>query len=167
MALAVPPGGTPPPPELRLDAVLPKAQSVVLPDSPRRRSAPAVPAISVVIVNFCQWRNTARLVNQLRKSIAVRTGTAEIVIVDNHSPFHPVVRKLEKMNGVTIRRFNRNCGFARAVNRGVNDATEKPRGKGKHQRRPHLASPRASSEWVLLLNPDVMKTASSTTSRRT
>ncbi|MBA4188410.1 MAG: hypothetical protein C0467_10435 [Planctomycetaceae bacterium] len=149
MALAVPPGGTPPPTELRLAA----AHTIALPDLPRRRTAPPVPAIRVVIVNFCQWRNTARLVNQLRRSIAVRTGSAEIVVVDNHSPFHPVIRKLEKMQGVTIRRFSRNFGFARAVNRGVKDTTETVATRGK--RRLRLESVTESSEWVLLLNPDV------------
>jgi len=153
MALAVPPGGSTPPTELRLDAA-PSTQTIPFPDAPRRRAAPAVPAISVVIVNFCQWRNTARLVGQLRRSIAVRTGTAEIVVVDNHSPFHPVVRKLEKLQGVTIRRFSRNTGFARAVNRGVTDKTETAAMRVKKRRlQPELSSD--SSQWVLLLNPDV------------
>lgn len=154
MALAVPPGGTPPPTDLRPDAVLPPPapRAATLPLAPsqfRRRATPAPqPALSVVIVNFCQWRNTARLVGQLRRSVALRSGAAEIVVVDNHSPFHPVVRKLEKMHGVTIRRFSRNLGFARAVNRGV---TEVPRPK---DRRTRSARP-APSDWVLLLNPDV------------
>ena len=124
MALAVPPGGTPPPTEY-----LPVTLSAPLiprpvPRSPdptpqRRRSAPPAPLISVAIVNFCQWRNTGRLIGQLRRSVAFRTGTANVVVVDNHSPFHPIVRKLEKLRGVTVRRFNRNLGFARGVNRGV------------------------------------------------
>jgi GT2 family glycosyltransferase len=100
--------------------------------------------ITVVIVNFCQWRNTARLVSQLRQSLAIRTGAANVLVLDNHSPFHPVVRKLERQRGVTVRRFGRNVGFARAVNRGVNEyhAGKKP------------AAP-LHSDWVLLLNPDV------------
>jgi GT2 family glycosyltransferase len=113
---------------------------------PRPRHAPAAPRqaeLAVVVVNFCQWRNTARLVAQLRRSMAVRTGAAEIVVVDNHSPFHPVVRKLRKLSGVTIRRFSRNHGFARAVNRGAKVAREHP------NRQP------VECPWVLLLNPDV------------
>jgi GT2 family glycosyltransferase len=150
MAPAVPPGGTPPPIELRPDAVLPRAATLSNNPSPRRRSAPpAPPALSVVIVNFCQWRNTARLVGQLRRSVAVRTGAADIVVVDNHSPSHPVVRKLEKMHGVTVRRFSRNHGFARAVNRGV---TEPPR---RREPRSRPGPPAEPSDWVLLLNPDV------------
>ncbi|MDB5309052.1 MAG: wbbL 2 [Gemmataceae bacterium] len=102
---------------------------------PARKPAPRrYPELSVVVVNFCQWRNTARLARQLRRSVAVRSGAAEIVIVDNHSPFHPIVRRLKQLSGVTVRRFSRNHGFARAVNRGC--------GIGK-------------GEWLLLLNPDV------------
>jgi GT2 family glycosyltransferase len=154
MALAVPPGGTPPPLNLLPDAALTLAPPVTLspvaarsPAAPHanRRSAPPAPAVSVVVVNFCQWRNTARLVGQLRHSVAVRTGAADVVVVDNHSPSHPVARKLEKMHGVTVRRFSRNLGFARAVNRGV---TESPRRSRRH-------APPAASDWVLLLNPDV------------
>jgi GT2 family glycosyltransferase len=139
MALAVPPGGTPgsapPAPEPALAA---------RPLAPHRRPAPPAPAVRVVIVNFCQWKNTARLVGQLRRSVAVRTGEAEVVVVDNHSPSHPAARKLEKLHGVTVRRFGRNLGFARAVNRGVTEGT----GSGRRRSRD-------GSDWVLLLNPDV------------
>jgi N-acetylglucosaminyl-diphospho-decaprenol L-rhamnosyltransferase len=152
MALAVPPGGTPPPPEPRLDSLLsPNLPSVSVSldnDTHRRRTAPTAPIITVVIVNFCQWRNTARLVGQLRQSLALRNGEAEIVIIDNHSPSHPVIRKLEQQRGVTIRRFSRNLGFARAVNRGVSEPH--PRGKTSQETEP--------SDWVLLLNPDVTVT---------
>ncbi len=154
MALAVPPGGTPPPTEHRPDAELPAPapRTRTLPTaSPthHRRTAPVVPIVTVVIVNFCQWRNTARLVGQLRRSVALRTGAAHVVVVDNHSPFHPVVRKLQKLSGVTIRRFSRNLGFARAVNRGVIEPT-------LAKRRPRYdQSPATPSDWVLLLNPDV------------
>ena len=153
MSLAVPPGGTPPPTNTRLDAVLP----LVVPRTashppgvvpPRRRSAPPAPAVSVVIVNFCQWRNTARLIGQLRRSIAMRTNTANVVVVDNHSPFHPVIRKLEKLRSVTVRRFSRNLGFARGVNRGVT-APPSPEPRSRNGSAPTL------SDWVLLLNPDV------------
>ncbi|MGL6097522.1 MAG: glycosyltransferase family 2 protein [Fimbriiglobus sp.] len=100
---------------------------------PARGTAIETPQLSVVVVNFCQWRNTARLTRQLRQSEAVRRGAAEIVIVDNHSPNHPVARKLERLSGVSVFRSAENGGFATAVNRG----TRASRG-----------------EWVLLLNPD-------------
>jgi N-acetylglucosaminyl-diphospho-decaprenol L-rhamnosyltransferase len=92
------------------------------------------PQLSVVIVNYCQWQNTARLTRQLRNCEAVRRGAAEIVIVDNNSPKQAISRRLRKMSGVSVVRFNRNYGFARAVNKGSNISR---------------------GEWVLLLNPDV------------
>ena len=49
---------------------------------------------------------------QLRRSEAAKVGGAEIVIVDNHSPSHPVVKKLSRTPGVTVRRLSRNHGFA-------------------------------------------------------
>lgn len=103
-----------------------------------RKPAPArvigTPQLSVVIVNYCQWKNTARLTRQLRQSEAVRRGAAEIVIVDNNSPKHPVARRLGKLSGVSVCRSDENQGFAKAVNRG---------------------SRLSRGEWVLLLNPDV------------
>lgn len=90
--------------------------------------------LAVVIVNFCQWRNTARLVKQLRHADAVRTSDARIIIVDNGSPGHALAAKLEGVRGVTLLRNRRNLGFAKAVNRGA--LTE-------------------VSDWILLLNPDV------------
>lgn len=129
MALAVPPGGPTPP-----DDATPAPQ----PSPPAaRRSRPRdrqLTTLTVVVVNFCQWRNTARLVRQLRRSIAVRSGTAGIAVVDNHSPAHPFARKLRRLRGVAVRRFRRNLGFARAVNRAVRTT---------------------AGDWVLLLNPDV------------
>src|SRR5204862_2774036 len=37
----------------------------------RRSPSSRIAEVSVVIVNFCQWRNTARLARQLRRSLAV------------------------------------------------------------------------------------------------
>lgn len=100
---------------------------------PARPASLETPQLTVVIVNFCQWRNTARLARQLRRCEAIRRGAAEIVIVDNHSPPTSLTRKLRRLSGVTIIRNPRNHGFARAVNRGS-----------------HLSG----GEWILLLNPD-------------
>jgi len=105
-----------------------------LPRPPRPAVAIGTPQLSVVIVNFCQWKNTARLTRQLRRSEAVRRGAAEIVIVDNHSPKSGIPAKLRRLSGVSIMKFSRNTGFAHAVNRG---------------------SRLSRGEWVLLLNPDV------------
>jgi GT2 family glycosyltransferase len=143
MALAVPPGGLQPPTEptvapgraITAPAAVGTPSRPEQPFRPLRKSAPPNQlSLSVVVVNFCQWRNTARLVTQLRRSIAVRTGVAKIVVVDNNSPFHPVINRLRRLSGVAVHRFRRNHGFARAVNRG---------------------SRMTDSRWVLLLNPDV------------
>ena len=54
--------------------------------------------------------------------------------MDNHSPAHPLVDRLRRTEGVSLRRWGRNRGFARAVNEGVR---------------------LSQGRWVLLLNPDV------------
>ena len=130
MAVAVDPPTVAPPPDPRPGSVVsPKLRS-------RAPSAATIetPQLSVVIVNFCQWRNTARLTRQLRRCEAVRRGAAEVVIVDNHSPADRAARKLRRLSGVSVFRNGGNRGFARAVNRG---------------------SKLSRGEWVLLLNPDV------------
>jgi N-acetylglucosaminyl-diphospho-decaprenol L-rhamnosyltransferase len=98
-----------------------------LPDTP-------VPRLSVVVVNYRTWGDTARLVRQLRQSPALRAGEADIVVVDNHSPPHPVALRLRRLSGVSVRRCPSNRGFARAVNEGCR---------------------LSRAEWLLLLNPDV------------
>ena len=95
------------------------------------------PQLSVVIVNFCQWKNTARLVRQLRKCEAIRRGAAEIVVVDNNSPRSRIGKRLGKLSGVTVLQSRQNDGFAKAVNKGCKFSF---------------------GEWVLLLNPDMTVT---------
>ena len=114
--------------------VAPAPHGLPRPRSPRLHAAIGTPQLSVVIVNFCQWKNTARLTRQLRRCEAVRRGAAEIVIVDNHSPKSALAKSLRKLSGVTVVQFGKNYGFAKAVNR---------------------ASHLSRGEWVLLLNPDV------------
>jgi GT2 family glycosyltransferase len=92
------------------------------------------PRLSVVIVNFCQWRETAELVCQLQVSAGARAGAAEVMVVDNHSPPHPVAARLRRRPGVSLRRWGRNRGYAKAVNEG---------------------SRLSRGDWLLLLNPDM------------
>ena len=92
------------------------------------------PKLSIVIVNYRQWHNTARLVRQLLRSASIQSGLAEIVVVDNHSPYHPIRTKLRRQPGVSLRCLRQNLGFAR----GVNEGCRLSRGS-----------------WFLLLNPDV------------
>ena len=94
---------------------------------------PAAPHVSVVVINFCQWRNTDRLTHQLLDSDAIDAGTADVLVVDNDSPQDPAVGRLRRTPGVSLRRFDRNTGFARAANEGCRIA---------------------GGDWVLLLNPD-------------
>jgi GT2 family glycosyltransferase len=101
---------------------------------PQRPSLAQKAAVGVVIVNFCQWHNTARLVKQLRQSDLFQSRDAGVVVVDNHSPASALCDKLRRTRGVTVILNDGNDGFAKAVNRGA-DAIE--------------------SDWLLLLNPDV------------
>jgi GT2 family glycosyltransferase len=106
----------------------------IRPAGRRRRPLLAVPRLSVVVVNYHQWHDTARLVRQLRTAPSLRRGVAEVVVVDNHSPPHPLVPRLRRLSGVSLRRWRRNRGFARAVNEGCR---------------------LSRGDWVLLLNPDM------------
>lgn len=115
-------------------AVPPVAALRIAPHTAPDSAKPSRPTLSVVIVNFCQWNNTNRLTDQLRDSRTAETGTAEIVIIDNHSPSHPILDELRREEGVSLRRFSRNRGFARAVNEGCR---------------------LARGDWVFLLNPDM------------
>lgn len=104
---------------------------------PATRPAPipavVTPRLSVVIVNYRQWERTAELVRQLQDTPCLRRGEAEVVIVDNHSPRHPALQRLRRLPGVSVRRWGRNHGFARAVNEGCR---------------------LSRGDWFLLLNPD-------------
>src|SRR5712671_3102317 len=99
---------TPPPPSR--PRVGPK------PGQQRHRAELKTPRLSVVLVNYRQWDKTQEMVRQLLATSAARSADAEIVIVDNHSPTHPVARRLRRTAGVSLRRWDRNHGFARAVN---------------------------------------------------
>lgn len=101
---------------------------------PHSRLRVVVPRMSVVVVNYMHWHETAELVRQLRASRCLRRGAAEVLIVDNNSPPHPVIPRLRRMPGVSVRRWRRNHGFARAVNEGCR---------------------LSRGDWILLLNPDV------------
>jgi GT2 family glycosyltransferase len=120
-----------------MDALLtpPPALRPAPPRAPARpRLRTARPRLSVVVVNYHTWPDTARLVRQLRAAPCLRDGAAEVVVVDNFSPAHPAAARLRRLTGVSVRRWRRNRGFARAVNEGCR------LGRG---------------DWFLLLNPDV------------
>lgn len=94
----------------------------------------SAPPLSVVIVNYCQWSAVWKLVRSLRGTNAMKTGAAEIVIADNRSPWDRHIGRLRRMDGVSLRRWRHNGGYARAVNEGCR---------------------LSRGDWFLLLNPDV------------
>lgn len=108
--------------------------ALTAPSVQSRSLRPAAPHLSVVIVNYGQWENTAALVRQVLASTPARSGQAEVVVVDNHSPPHRLIRRLRRWPGVSVRRWKRNRGFARAVNEGCR---------------------LSRGDWFLLLNPDI------------
>ena len=90
------------PPNCYVDYIDPKYRD----DAPRILAQPAStparpvavgPRVSVVVVNYRQWDDTAELVRQLRAAPLLRRGAAEVVIVDNHSPPDPD-RKSTRLN---------------------------------------------------------------------
>ncbi len=109
--------------------------TALLPSAPVRRLSHALPpSLSVVVVNYRQWELTARLIDQLSASASFQLGAGEVVLIDNHSPPHRLLSRLRRRDGVSLRRWGRNRGFAQAVNEGVR---------------------LSRGEWVLLLNPDM------------
>jgi GT2 family glycosyltransferase len=99
--------------------------------APRHRSA--APHVSVVVINFCQWRNTDRVTRQLLDADVVSSGTADVIVIDNDSPPDPIQARLRRTQGVSLKQFDRNTGFARAANEGCR---------------------LSGGNWILLLNPD-------------
>ncbi len=99
-----------------------------------RRPPRDPPRLSVVLVNYRNWPDTVRLVGRLLRSRCARGGAAEVVVVDNHSPGGRAAARLRRTPGVSLRRWGRNRGFARAVNEGCR---------------------LSRGDWLLLLNPDV------------
>jgi N-acetylglucosaminyl-diphospho-decaprenol L-rhamnosyltransferase len=95
------------------------------------------PRLSIVIVNYRQWEKTEELVRALQQCAGLKHGRAEIVIVDNHSPKHPIIHRLRRQPHVSLLRWKSNRGFAQAVNEGCR------LGLG---------------DWFLLLNPDTTPT---------
>src|SRR5207249_3717522 len=77
------------------------------------------PQLSVVIVNYAQWESTAQSARQILRIAAGRYGAVEVVIVDNHSPPHPLIPRLRRWPGVSVRRWGRNRGFPWAATAGA------------------------------------------------
>ncbi len=106
---------------------------------PRTRTlAPPVPAttplVSVVIVNYRRWEETATLVEQLVGEESLYRGRIEVLVIDNDSPPHPLEEKLRRDTRIRFHRQKKNRGFSAGVNAGYRLS----RGK-----------------WLLVLNADL------------
>jgi GT2 family glycosyltransferase len=119
---------------VRTPAVLTPRTPAAVPQARPLQTPARTPRLSVVIVNYCQWPRTDALVRQLLAAEPARRGEVEVVVVDNHSPPHRLLARLRRRPGVSVRRWGRNRGFARAVNEGCR---------------------LSRGDWFLLLNPDV------------
>jgi N-acetylglucosaminyl-diphospho-decaprenol L-rhamnosyltransferase len=124
--------------DLALLAQSPLSNGLKLHDNQQRFRKTVVsaskPRLSVIIVNYCQWQETAALTRQILATSEARGQEVEVVIIDNHSPSHRIISRLRRLPGVSLRRWKRNRGFARAVNEGCR---------------------LSRGDWFLLLNPDM------------
>ena len=102
--------------------------------SPHPLASSSSPRLTVVIVNYDGWPDVSRLVATLADTLEVRSGTCEVVVVDNASRGPVPADLASPPPGVRLILRPDNGGFAVGVNAGW----------------------RASrSPWLLLLNPDV------------
>jgi N-acetylglucosaminyl-diphospho-decaprenol L-rhamnosyltransferase len=94
----------------------------------------AIPRLSIVVVNYQCWADTTALVRDLHRSRLIREGAAEIIVIDNSARLDFHARWLRRCAALTMKRFRRNRGYARAVNTGTR---------------------LGSGDWFLFLNPDM------------
>ncbi len=94
-----------------------------------------IPLISIVIVNYRRWDETAALVDQLLQPRHIHRFDIEVIVVDNDSQPDPLEAQLAERQEVKVVRLPRNVGFSAGVNAG------------------YAAS---RGDWVLVLNPDIV-----------
>lgn len=116
--------------------------AVALPMVTRSQLAPVVrvpiattPLVSIVIVNYRRWEETAHLVEQLLGEAHIFRDHLEVIVVDNASPRHPLEERLQAYERVRIVRLEQNCGFSAGVNAGYK---------------------LCQAPWLMVLNPDVV-----------
>jgi hypothetical protein len=95
----------------------------------------APPLLSVIIVNYRRWEETAALVEQLVATEAFFRDRIEVIVIDNASPAHPLEAQIARREGVAYQRLPENRGFSAGVNAGFR---------------------RSRGDWVLVLNPDLI-----------
>ncbi len=100
--------------------------------------APPIPAttplVSVVVVNYRRWEETATLIEQLVGEEGLYRDRIEVVVIDNASPSHPLEKQLRLDPRIRFHRQATNRGFSAGVNAGYRLS----RGK-----------------WLLVLNADL------------
>jgi len=101
----------------------------------RKPAATGSPLLSVIIVNYRRWAETAALVEQLAATEAYFRDSIEIIVIDNDSPHDPLEDQLRHREGITFHRLPENRGFSAGVNAGF---------------------ARSQGDWVLVLNPDLI-----------
>jgi GT2 family glycosyltransferase len=105
---------------------------------PRLATVPATgapPLVSVIIVNYRRWDETAALVRQLVAEDHLFRDRIEVCVVDNASPRSPLETVIQEHFHVPICRLPENRGFSAGVNAGV---------------------AMSRGHWVLVLNPDLV-----------
>jgi len=107
---------------------------------PRLATPPVIgapPLVSVIIVNYRRWDETAALVRQLVAEDHLFRDRIEVCVVDNSGAPepHPLEQIIQERYQVPICRLTENRGFAAGVNAGFR------MGRGR---------------WVLVLNPDLV-----------
>lgn len=109
------------------------------PQRTRLRRPPAVtatpPLVSVIIVNYRRWAETAALVEQLVGHEHLFGTRFEVIVIDNASPADPVEEQLRKDDRLQFERLPCNRGFSAGVNAGF---------------------AKSKGEWLLVLNPDLI-----------
>lgn len=99
-----------------------------------RRTA-TTPLVSVVIVNYRRWEETAALVDQLIHGQHIYRDRIEVIVIDNASPNSPIEDQLRGNSRVKLKRLAENRGFSAGVNAGCAES---------------------GADWILVLNPDVI-----------
>jgi len=100
-----------------------------------KAAAAGSPLLSVIVVNYRRWQETADLLDQLTATDAYFRDSIEIFVVDNASPSHPLEDKIRNLRSVRYVKLPENRGFSAGVNAGL---------------------ALSQGDWVLVLNPDLV-----------
>lgn len=94
-----------------------------------------IPLLSVVIVNWNSGQQLRDCLQSIVEAISYASFEVEVVVIDNHSTDHSMLRLETIYENMKIIRNNKNFGFAAACNQGAS---------------------KCSGEYILFLNPDTL-----------